>query len=212
MFGALLAFLQKLDGIPVLLMTASLPTERLEVLRKVVRNRGDGLVEIAGPQELESLSRYCQETVSVDGVTERVRQELEANGKVLWVSNTVDRTMNSYRSCREFSHSDTVYHSRFRYIDRVLRHKAVIDAFVGPGSAIAWTSQVAEMSLDLSASLLVTDLALIPALIQRLGRLNRRAKSDSDPIRPFIVLEPTNKRGEFSPHPYKQQQLDEARE
>ena len=212
MFGALLAFLQKLKGIPVLLMTASLPTERLEKLRKVVRNRGDGLIEIAGPQELESLNRYCQETVSVDGVTERVRQELEADGKVLWVSNTVDRTMNAYRICREFSGSDTVYHSRFRYIDRVQRHRAVIDAFAGPGSAISWTSQVAEMSLDLSATLLVTDLAPIPALIQRLGRLNRRAKSDSDPIRPFIVLEPTNKRGEFSPLPYKQQQLDEARE
>ena len=212
MFGALLAFLQKLTGIPVLLMTASLPAERLERLRKVVRNRGDGLIEIAGPQELESLNRYYQETVSCDGVTERVRQELEANGKVLWVSNTVDRTMNAYQSCREFSNSDTVYHSRFRYIDRVQRHKAVIEAFAGPGPAIAWTSQVAEMSLDLNATLIVTDIAPIPALIQRLGRLNRRATCESDPFRPFIVLEPTNKRGDFSPLPYKQQQLEEARE
>lgn len=35
---------------------------------------------------------------------------------------------------------------------------------------------MAEMSLDLSATLLVTDLAPVPALIQRLGRLNRRAE------------------------------------
>ncbi len=211
MFGALLAFLQKLTGVPVLLMTASLPTERLEKLRKVVRNRGDGLIEIAGPHELEHLKRYRLEKVSVERLTERVQQELIANGKVLWVSNTVDRTMNAYRSCREFSNSETVYHSRFRYIDRVKRHSAVINAFAGSGSAIAWTSQVAEMSLDLSATLLVTELAPIPALIQRLGRLNRRATSDSDPIRPFIVLEPTTRQGTLSPLPYKQHQLDEAK-
>ena len=78
-------------------------------------------------------------------------------------------------------------------------------------SAIAWTSQVAEISLDLSATLLVTDLAQIPALIQRLGRLNRRAKSESDPIMPFIVLEPVKADGKSTPLPYTMQQLDEAR-
>ena len=69
-----------------------------------------------------------------------------------------------------------VYHSRFRYCDRVRQHGAVIDAFRGNAPALAICSQVAEMSLDLSASLLVTDLAPVPALIQRLGRLNRGLK------------------------------------
>ncbi len=212
MFGALLAFLRNLTGIPVLLMTASLPTGRLELLRRTVRHRGDGLVEIAGPQELESLPRYNHLAIRVEDVVDRVRQELAANGKILWVSNTVDRTINAFESCSGFSNSDTVYHSRFRYIDRVERHKAVIDSFASSEAAIAWTSQVAEMSLDLSATLLVTDLAPISALIQRLGRLNRRARLETDPIRPFIVIEPTNKRGEPSSSPYEQTQLDEARE
>jgi CRISPR-associated endonuclease/helicase Cas3 len=38
---------------------------------------------------------------------------------------------------------------------------------------LAVTTQVAEMSLDLSADLLVSEYAPIPSLIQRLGRLNR---------------------------------------
>ena len=52
-------------------------------------------------------------------------------------------------------------------------------------------SQVAEMSLDLSADLLVTDMAPVPAMIQRLGRLNRRA-NEGDPTKPFVVIEPDN--------------------
>jgi CRISPR-associated endonuclease/helicase Cas3 len=96
-----------------------------------------------------------------------------------------------------------VYHSRFRYKDRVQRHKLTIDAFqVGNRKSLAICSQVAEVSLDLkAATLLVTELAPVPALIQRLGRLNRHAKGN-DPTRPFIVVEPKNASGELSCLPY----------
>lgn len=46
-------------------------------------------------------------------------------------------------------------------------------------AAILVATQVAEMSLDLSADLLVTDDAPVPALIQRMGRLNRRSTPDN---------------------------------
>ena len=61
------------------------------------------------------------------------------------------------------------------------------------------------MSLDLQGcTLLITDLVPVPAMIQRLGRLNRAAKSGSG-VRPFIVIEPDN------PAPYKEAELKEAR-
>jgi len=50
----------------------------------------------------------------------------------------------------------------------------VIDAFNKNEPVIAIATQVAEMSLDLSATLLVSQIADPPGLIQRLGRLNRR--------------------------------------
>jgi CRISPR-associated endonuclease/helicase Cas3 len=119
--------------------------------------------------------------------------------------------MDAYRACSQVVSSETVYHSRFRYIDRVKRHRAVISQFGIEGTAaIAWTSQVAEMSLDLSATLLITDLAPIPALIQRLGRLNRKAKPPNASIMPFIVIEPIDNEGGLQSLPYNQQQLEEA--
>ncbi len=41
-------------------------------------------------------------------------------------------------------------------------------------SLIAVTTQVAEMSLDLDADILISEIAPVPSMIQRLGRLNRR--------------------------------------
>ena len=212
MFGALLALLKKMPGVPVLLMTASLPANRIGLLRSTLKRHDRGLAEIQGPEELESLKRYSMETCSEDRIVQRVQEELSRGGKVLWVSNTVNRTIAAYRRCSGLCESNTVYHSRFRYLDRIERHKEVIESFRTPGPSIAWTSQVAEMSLDLSATLLVTDLAPIPAMIQRLGRLNRRARSVSDPIQTFIVIEPLADDGKILPLPYTKEQLTDAKE
>jgi CRISPR-associated endonuclease/helicase Cas3 len=131
-----------------------------------------------------------------------VRETLRTGGKVLWVCNTVKRVMDA--ADRTIDCNPLIYHSRFKYEDRVQRHKAVIDAFKGNGAALAICSQVAEMSLDLSADLLVTDLATVPAVIQRLGRLNRRAKK-GDKTKPFVVVQPDNHL------PYTPADLDAAR-
>src|SRR5262249_59029116 len=66
------------------------------------------------------------------------------------------------------------YHSRFRMKDRVSRHDAVVAAFrAGCPPALAVTSQVCEMSLDMDADLLVTEECPVTSLIQRMGRCNR---------------------------------------
>ena len=109
---------------------------------------------------------------------------------MLWVCNTIGRVMNTADQLVDLN--PLIYHSRFKYEDRVKRHKAVVDAFTPEhkGRALAVCSQVAEMSLDLKGcTLLITDRATVPALIQRLGRLNRQADKGSK-TRPFVVIEP----------------------
>ncbi|MCZ2342354.1 MAG: CRISPR-associated helicase Cas3' [Bacteroidales bacterium] len=196
LFGALLRFLKELPGLPALLMTASLPQAREQALRAIIPD----LQPISGPTDLEERPRYRRETLLDMDPLHLVQQALDREEKVLWVCNTVNRVMSAAASMA--TRSPCIYHSRFKYEDRVQRHKDVIAAFQHSGPALAICSQVAEMSLDLSADLLVTDLAPIPAMIQRLGRLNRRAK---EPTRPFVVIESEQIL------PYSQDDLDAAR-
>lgn len=208
LFGALLRFLRDVPGVPALVMTASLPTARLEALRHVVSSaHAEPMAEISGPVELERLARY-RPTQDADP-WELVRRTLGEGGKVLWVSNTVGRCIDVAERAADTGLRHFVYHSRYRYADRVERHRDVIDAFRRSGPAFAVTTQVAEMSLDISADLLVTDLAPTPALIQRLGRLNRRSTPENArPPMPFVVLPLPG--GRSASAPYEDADIAEA--
>lgn len=204
LFGALLRFLSDLPGIPALLMTASLPRPREQALRQVAGQRGGHLTVVNGPAVIEGRPRY--RAVRAADVMGEVKACWGRGGRVLWVSNTVDRCRTAAgRMEAALGGPVLVYHSRFKYVDRVKRHEALMDAFAGQGPVLAATTQVAEMSLDISADLLVTELAPIPALIQRLGRLNRGG--NPGPPCPFVVLrEPERAR------PYGEDELAAASE
>jgi len=203
LFGCLLRFIDALRGVPILLMTASLTAAQRAALEEALGRTGERLTEIGGAAELEQLPRYARHS-SADPY-ETVRREFAAAGKVLWVCNTVNRAIEAADDMSV--HRPVIYHSRFRYVDRVEQHKRLMATFERDGPALAVCTQVAEMSLDISATLLVTELAPVPALIQRLGRLNRRAgppapgESPAPPM-PFVVMEPLGADGELRTNPY----------
>lgn len=218
LFGALLRFLRAMRGVKVLLMTASLPTGRLDALRDSLAQEGEALAEVIGPEALESLKRYRRMYVAKpnDPLPEVVRALCEYGKKVLWVCNTVSRAMEAAERAAAAGLGPLLYHSRFRYVDRIHRHKEVIDAFRCDQPALAVCTQVAEMSLDLSASMLVTDLAPVAPMIQRLGRLNRRASPPQGnesvpPTMPFVVVEPSAPDGSLMALPYRHDELASAR-
>jgi len=177
MFGHLLVFLKNFPKLPILLMTASLPEKKLEAIKKV---RPDFTAEncIEGDKDFAELERYkIREVSDEDEIWQAVEDCVANNGKVLWVRNQVDWANDIYKKCLTgfVEINVNVYHSRLKYEHRSERHRRVIDDFKKETSAaILVATQVAEMSLDLSADLLITDIAPIPSLIQRMGRLNRR--------------------------------------
>ncbi|MCA1626483.1 MAG: CRISPR-associated helicase Cas3' [Acidobacteria bacterium] len=222
LFGHLLVFLKNFPRLPVLLMTASLPDERLRAIKKVRPDFIEDRDSIRGPVEFEELPRYLiREAQSEQEVREEVEKCVRAGGKVLWVCNRVERANKKYAEWREYCQEQginaevNVYHARFRYENRSRRHSRVIKSFKKEdNAAILVATQVAEMSLDLSADLLVTDIAPITALIQRMGRLNRRAlPTDPKEKRPpkLALVCPLPADEEAKPLPYEEEELKAAR-
>jgi CRISPR-associated endonuclease/helicase Cas3 len=173
LFSYLLRFMQELPGVPVLLMTATLPKAKRDALQRVAEGRGTWEV-IGGPRERECAFRYRILQATAEQAWKQAGAVIDAGGKVLWVCNTVNRAMRAMQKAVELGINVEPFHSRYRYKDRLCRQRMVIDGFLpGAPAFLAITTQVAEMSLDLSADLLITERAPVPAMIQRMGRLNR---------------------------------------
>lgn len=215
MFGSLLRFLSAFPEVPVLLMSASIPARRIERLKRVARDRWNGV--IGGDPDLEQLKRY--HIKKADDPSEcwaEVRRVLAECGKVLWACNRVPDAREVYEQAKEnLQHwglgvKPILYHSRFRYRDRVERQEAVLKAFRASGPALVVSTQVCEMSLNISADLLVTALAPFPSLVQRLGRLNRWSSPGPDglgpPPKPCFYYPFTCERG----RPYYPEDLESA--
>jgi len=207
LFGALLEFLRAVTA-PTLVMTASLSTARREAIERAVRESGRQVgTPITGKPEIETAERYELEPVEANPPDERdetgkafgddgrarraIEEVLNRGERVLCVFNTVTAARAHYRELRSLAAGNRawLYHSRFRYNDRVDRQKEVLDAFEADEPGFVCATQVCEMSLDISADLLVTEWAPFPALVQRMGRLNRE-KRDPEAAAPCLLVEP----------------------
>lgn len=190
LFGHLLRFLEIFEKTPVLLMTATLPRERLEALESVCSARG-GLRIIEGPKERECAKRYLLEKSDMETAWQHTEKVIDSGGKVLWIANTVPRVMEIAKLAGEKNLPVQPFHSRYRYKDRLERQRNLIDAFQKKTTPVlAVSSQIAEMSLDISADLLISEYAPIPSMMQRLGRLNRFEDIPSSAKTALFVLPP----------------------
>ncbi|MBF2063532.1 MAG: CRISPR-associated helicase Cas3' [Calothrix sp. C42_A2020_038] len=218
LFGAFLKFLKAFRGAPILLMSASFTPDQLAAIHQVLAEQGEKLEEpIEGPKELEELPRYNINYISkIDNLEETteiwkpVIAALSKKQKVLWVTNSVKTCIEIYRTAQtklaeqlphDLNISPLIYHSRFRYKDRLKKHQAVIEEFKQDKPVLAITTQVCEMSLDLSADLLISAMAPSSALIQRLGRLNRRMTTPEQGAKQAIVYPWDNSK------PYEQAEI-----
>ncbi len=117
-------------------------------------------------------------------LVQRLEAELRDGGCALVVRNTVDRVLEAAEYLRAHFGAEavTVAHSRFIAADRARNDTDLRERF-GPGGDrpagphIVVASQVVEQSLDIDFDLLVTDLAPVDLVLQRMGRLHRHPRT-----------------------------------
>ncbi|HEY0429478.1 MAG TPA: CRISPR-associated helicase Cas3' [Pyrinomonadaceae bacterium] len=192
MFETLVCFLKQFD-IPVLCMTATLPTSRKDNLENIglrVYPNKEEQAELKDLEKSETHPRYNLEIVANQDEAMKIAVEEFSKGKrILWVVNTVKRCQNVAKEFEKQTQiRPLIYHSRFRLKDRKDRHEKTIAAFKQISEAkIAITTQVCEMSLDLDADVLITEIAPIPSLVQRFGRSNRHLEGKTEDFRSRLV-------------------------
>ena len=96
-FSYLLQFLDIFRGVPVLLMTATLPGSRRTALEEVCRKRGP-VHFLKGPREREKAARYTIEDLDSDLETckKRVAEAIARGEKALWVCNTIGQVLTLF--------------------------------------------------------------------------------------------------------------------
>lgn len=136
-----------------------------------------------------------------DAVAATALEAAQRGAKVLVVRNTVSDAVATQRALEAIEGATeclfrvagvpTLHHGRFAAEDRRLLDEAVeqrIGKQRGDGGAVVIGTQTLEVSLDLDADLLLTDLCPIDVLLQRIGRLHRHDRARPAGFKPACVV------------------------
>lgn len=184
----------RMYGIPVILLSATLPSEMRRALVESFGCRIDApsmsypLMTICGDGGYTEVPCQCSErsrrdvkvryTSDADGMFDEMVELAYRGFKICYIRNTVDDAIAAYDRLESSSGCTVILiHSRFTVKDRTTIENRLFDLCdkdSGKGEGlIVVSTQVVEQSMDVSFDRLYTDLAPMDAVIQRMGRLQR---------------------------------------
>lgn len=201
-------------GTPVVLMSATLPTaQRRQLAVAYQRGRGGRVDDVPPVDGYPCITTVTDEVVAhavlstssslavgvefVNGdevvIADRIAAELDEGGCAAVIVNTVGRAQKAYEHLAgAFPSGEVVLvHSRFIGPHRMTK-EAHLRGALGPPSPqrerprrlVVVGTQVLEQSLDIDVDLMLTDIAPIDLVLQRVGRLHRHERSaDARPER-----------------------------
>lgn len=129
--------------------------------------------------EYSRLKRHKIDYVHDRSVEELIseKEDLLKKKRTLIIVNTVGEAQRLYITLKD-KFRDTreivLIHGDYAYKDRAKKEREI------DGANILISTQVAEVSLDISFDHLITELAPIPSLVQRFGRVNRYGKTATE--------------------------------
>lgn len=168
------------NGGKFLVMTATFP----EFLRERFESMG---VEFKTFNTQEKPYHHVQVIDdSIDNYMEKMI-ELSQKAKVLVVVNTVRKAVELKEKFERAGLQNVkLLHSRFILQHRKKKEIEIMRFFNSQEKGLWITTQLAEVSLDLDADYLFTELSTADSLIQRMGRCNRKGQKSTDEPNVFI--------------------------
>lgn len=175
------------------------------------------LVELA-KYELDKFNRHkIFKHKNERSAFDMIEDGINHNNKILIVCNRVETAQRRFVELKEIYPEIPMLllHSRFRRKDRAALEKELQDNFNDrkkmPGACIVVSTQVVEVSLDISFDLMISDTAPLDSLIQRFGRINRKRTELSvrnKILKNIHIIAPPEKSGDCLP--YKKEILDKS--
>lgn len=179
--------------IPVMVMSASLPESSLPMYQstgyKVEKIHED-------TSDNKRIRCFIEEIIEYDNLSkieDSLQECLEKKCAIIY-ANTVAKAMRFYRWFEERNVKPILYHSRFTEPDKAKKEELLLSALgkeawkSGTAKGIIIMTQIGEMSVNISACLMLSDLCPIDRLVQRVGRLCRFSDSEIGILKLLIPL------------------------
>jgi CRISPR-associated endonuclease/helicase Cas3 len=185
--------------------TATMPTVLYNRLIEILGGKGN-VYEVSLPDEvLNTFDRHIiHKTDSIEPLKGVIDDAIEQKLKILLVCNQVKRAQKLYESLSEkYPHiKKMLVHSRFKRVKRSQLEKDLRNIYNKSSECcLVVSTQVVEVSLDISFDMMITECAPIDSLIQRFGRINRiRTKDTVGHFKPIYVLKPPTERTDALPY------------
>lgn len=174
--------------VPVLLMSASLP----ESVLVDYKNIGYGVKEILEDKSDNERNRFSIKEIrkyyEPSDIEDLLYLMIEKNNGIIY-ANTVDKAISFYNWFMEYNNKTgqkinvILYHSRFTEPDKGAKEENII-RMLGrevwndqKASGIVIMTQIGEMSINISADIMISEICPIDRLTQRAGRMCRFDKT-----------------------------------
>jgi len=179
--------------------TATMPSVLYNELKNILGGESAVYEVKLSDETLDSFDRHeidkIEDEAAIIPILEKAFAQKE---KVLIIYNTVGKAQNAYQQLMEQfpDVKSMLIHSRYKRGDRVdleKRLKEEFDALYGLGREACFvvSTQVVEVSLDISFDRMITQCAPLDGMIQRFGRVNRkRDEATIGKYKPIHVIKP----------------------
>lgn len=196
-------------NVPVLLMSASLPESVLPDYQRIGYSVKEILKDKSDNHRVRFAIKEIQKYEIPGNVSDLLFLMIQRGNGIIY-ANTVDKAVMYYKWFEEYKKTTNqmipiiLYHSRFTEPDKSKKESEIINLLGreawtnNEAHGIAIMTQIGEMSINISAELMISEICPIDRLTQRAGRLCR---FDNTKIGELYVLIP-QKEGTLYPAPY----------